>query len=112
MATMDVYKKEAMFDKATQIANYWQDGLHSLKDLPCVIDIRNYGLLGAVDIEPSKEGVGKRGFDIYNESYFNQDLMFKLSVDTVTLSPPLIIEKKHIDELVDKLARAIKNVCN
>lgn len=108
LAALDVYKEQNLFEKAKELSNYWQDGLHSLKELPHVIDIRNYGLMGAIEFEPIEGHIGKRGMNIFNEAFFNQDLLVRVTGDILALSPPLIIEKHHIDELVTKLEMAIK----
>ena len=93
----------------TAIADYWRDGLHSLKGLPNVVDIRNVGLMGAVEVAPRKEGVGARGYDVMVDC-FNNGLYLRMSGDSFAMSPPLIVEKSHIDDMVSILGDAIKRV--
>ena len=108
LATLDVYAEHNLFEKAKTLSSYWQEALHSLKELPYVIDIRNYGLMGAIEFSSIDNAFGKRATAIFNEAFFNQNLLIRVTGDTVALSPPLIIEKEHIDELVTKLAAAIR----
>ena len=90
-------------------ADYWRDGLHSLKGLPNVVDIRNVGLMGAVEVAPRKDGVGARGYDVMVDC-FNNGLYLRMSGDSFAMSPPLIVEKSHIDDIVSILGDAIKRV--
>ncbi|MDH4584091.1 aspartate aminotransferase family protein [Pseudomonas sp. BN415] len=107
LATLDIYQGERLFDRAIELERYWQDALLSLKDLPNVIDIRAAGLVGGVQLAPAAEGVGKRGFQVF-EQCFHDDLMVRVTGDTIAMSPPLIVEKEQIDILVGKLADSIR----
>ncbi|MGH8354335.1 MAG: aspartate aminotransferase family protein [Pseudomonas sp.] len=107
LATLDIYQRDRLFQQAVELESYWQDALLGLKDLPHVIDIRAVGLVAGVQLAPSAEGAGKRGFQVF-ERCFQDDLLIRVTGDTIALSPPLIIEKEQIDSLVDKLADAIR----
>ncbi len=107
LATLDIYQRDRLFDSAIELEGYWQDALHSLQGLPNVIDIRAVGLVGGVQLAPSAEGVGKRGYQVF-ERCFHNDLMVRVTGDTLAMSPPLIVEKAQIDTLVEKLAEAIQ----
>ena len=74
-----------------------------------VIDIRNVGLMGAVEVAPRKDGVAARGYDVMVDC-FNRGLYLRMSGDSFAMSPPLIVEKSHIDEMVSILGDAIKRV--
>jgi beta-alanine--pyruvate transaminase len=106
LATLDLYRDERLFEQAIELESYWQDGLHSLRELPNVIDIRAVGLVGGVQLAPSDAGAGKRGYQVFEQCY-QDDLLVRVTGDTIALSPPLIVEKAHIDSLVEKLADAI-----
>jgi beta-alanine--pyruvate transaminase len=82
--------------------------VHSLKDLPHVIDIRNIGLIGAIEFEPVPGEPGKRAHERFVEA-FNRGLLVRATGDIIALSPPLIIEKKEIDQLVDILSGVLKS---
>ncbi|UTW09786.1 aspartate aminotransferase family protein [Pseudomonas benzenivorans] len=107
LATLDIYREEELFERAIELESYWQDALHSLQGLPNVIDIRAVGLVGGVQLAPSNQGVGQRGYQVF-EQCFRDDLMVRVTGDTLAMSPPLIVEKGQIDTLVEKLAGAIR----
>jgi beta-alanine--pyruvate transaminase len=107
LATLDIYQRDQLFDRALALEGYWQDALHSLRELPNVIDIRAIGLVGGVQLAPSGQGAGKRGFQVF-EQCFQNDLLVRVTGDTIALSPPLIVEKAQIDSLVEKLADSIR----
>jgi beta-alanine--pyruvate transaminase len=109
LATLDIYKDEQLLTRGASMAEYWRDGLHSLKGLPNVIDIRNVGLMGAVELAPRKDAPGVRGYELMVDC-FNNGLYFRQSGDAVAVSPPLIVERSHIDEMVSILGDAIKRV--
>jgi beta-alanine--pyruvate transaminase len=101
--------EDGLLTGGATLADYWQDGLHSLKGLPNVIDIRNVGLMGAVEVSPRKDAPGARGYDLMVDCY-NRGLYFRQSGDSLAVSPPLIVERSHIDEMVSILGDAIKRV--
>ena len=81
--------------------------MHSLKDKPNVIDVRNLGLIGAVELEPIAGKPTKRAFDAFLEC-FEKGVLIRTTGDIIALSPPLIIEKSHIDELVGTLGDVLE----
>jgi beta-alanine--pyruvate transaminase len=105
LAVQDIFEKEDIFNRVKQISPYFQEALHSLKDLDCVENIRGYGLLGGVDIR-KKDKPGKAGFQVYKTCYEN-GLNLKATGDALVLAPPFISEKKHIDEIFDKIRKSI-----
>jgi beta-alanine--pyruvate transaminase len=109
LATLDIYKDEGLLTRAASLSGYFGDALHQLKGLPNVIDIRNEGLMGAVELAPRADGVGTRGYDVMVDC-FNRGLYLRMSGDSFAMSPPLIVEKSHIDEMVSILGDAIKRV--
>jgi len=108
IATQRIYRDEGLLTRAGEIGDYWADAVHSLKGLPHVIDLRNLGLIGAVELEPIPGKPGARGFDVFVRA-FEKGLLARVTGDIIALSPPLIIERGHIDELVGKLAEAIRD---
>jgi beta-alanine--pyruvate transaminase len=109
LATLDIYQREGLLTRGAELAGYWEDALHSLKGLPHVIDIRNIGLVGAVELEPIAGEPAKRAFAAFVDAY-EQGITIRTTADTIAMSPPLIIEKGQIDFLIDKLAAVIKAV--
>lgn len=106
LATLETYKEEGLFERARDIAPYWEDGLHSLKDCPNVIDIRNIGLIGAIELEPIAGEPTKRAFSAFLKAY-DDGLLIRTTGDTIAMSPPLIVEKHQIDEIFDKLRKIL-----
>jgi len=109
LATLDIYEREGLLNRASgEIGQYFEQGLHSLKDIDSIIDIRNYGLIGAVQF--AEESHGKPiGFDILKRCY-DKGVMVRSMGNTIALSPPLIIEKHHIDLIVDTLGQVAKEL--
>jgi beta-alanine--pyruvate transaminase len=105
LAVQDIFEKEDIFKRVKEMSPYFQDALHSLKDLDCVESIRGYGMMGGVDIR-MRNKPGKAGFQIYKACYAN-GVNFKATADALVLAPPYVCEKKHIDEIFDKLRKGI-----
>ena len=105
LAVQDIFEKENIFNRVKEISPYFQEALYSLKDLDCVENIRGYGLLGGVDIK-TKDKPGKAGFQVYKACYEN-GVNLKATGDALVLAPPFISEKKHIDEIFDKIRKSI-----
>ncbi|GES45640.1 aspartate aminotransferase family protein [Rhizobium dioscoreae] len=108
LATLDTYKEEGLLTRAAELSDYWADALHSLKDCPNVIDIRNTGLIGAIELDPIAGEPTKRAFTAFLKTY-EKGLLIRTTGDIIALSPPLIIEKHHIDELFGKLREILQN---
>ncbi|MBY6120333.1 aspartate aminotransferase family protein [Mameliella alba] len=102
IATLDTYREEGLFERCAKLAPYWQEALHSLADARHVIDIRNEGLIGAVELEPIAGQPTKRAFDAFLKAY-DKGILIRTTGDIIAMSPPLIISREQIDQLVDTL---------
>ncbi|MBF9049583.1 aminotransferase class III-fold pyridoxal phosphate-dependent enzyme [Roseobacter sp. HKCCD9010] len=102
LATLETYREDGLFERASDLAGYWEDGLHSLRDCPHVIDIRNMGLIGAVELEPIAGEPTKRAFQAFLDCY-EKGVLIRTTGDIIAMSPPLIIEKPQIDQLFGTL---------
>ena len=109
IATQEIYRKEGLLTRANDMAGYWADGVHSLKGLPHVIDLRNLGLIGAVELDPIPGKPGLRGYNTFVRA-FEQGLLIRVTGDIVAMSPPLIIEKQHIDQIFGILGGVLKEL--
>ncbi len=107
LATLEIYAEEGLLTRGAGLADYWQEALHSLKGAPNVIDIRNLGLVGAVELASRKDAPGARAYDIFVEC-FKKGLLIRVTGDVIALSTPLIIEKEQIDTIISVLGDAIK----
>jgi beta-alanine--pyruvate transaminase len=110
LATLDVYREEGLFERAREMEPAWADAIMSLKGEPNVVDIRTVGMVGAIDLAPRADGVGKRAFEAMDRLFREEGLMVRTAADTIAFSPPLIITESQIGELVDKLRRGIRAV--
>jgi beta-alanine--pyruvate transaminase len=107
LATLDVYSKEGLLTRAASLSPQWENAVHSLRGLPHVIDIRNYGLIGAVEMEARTGKPGARGFEVFLKC-FERGVMVRQTGDTIAMSPPLIIEQKQIERIVETLGAVIR----
>ena len=82
---------------------------HSLRGLPHVIDVRNYGLILGLELESIPGKVGARAFDIFVKC-FERGLLVRQSGDILALSPPLIIERAQIDQIFTVLAQVLRGL--
>jgi beta-alanine--pyruvate transaminase len=109
IAAEGIYRNERLFERGEQLKGIWEDAVHSLRDLPNVIDVRNVGLIAAIELAPRPDAPGKRGYDALVNA-FERGALIRVTGDTIALSPPLIIEPKQIDELVTTLRGVIQTV--
>ncbi|RZS82628.1 aspartate aminotransferase family protein [Phyllobacterium myrsinacearum] len=109
LATLDTYEEEGLLTRAAELSDYWADALHALKGLPHVIDIRNLGLIGAIELEPISGAPTKRAFQAFLDAY-EKGVLIRTTGDIIALSPPLIITKGQIEHLFDTLADVLKNL--
>lgn len=108
IATMGIYEREQLFERARALESYWEDAVHMLRQAPNVADIRNIGLVGGIELKPLEGRPGARASDVYRRA-FEGGLLVRTTGDTIALSPPLIISEAQIDEIVEKLGDAIAN---
>jgi beta-alanine--pyruvate transaminase len=109
LATLEVYDEEALFARAADLESYWENAVHGLKGLPAVIDIRNLGLVAGIELEPRAGAPGARAMDVFHKC-FDDGLLVRVTGDVIALSPPLIVSTAQIDEIMEKLAAALKSV--
>ena len=109
VATLDLFKAEGLFQRAAEMAPYWEDAAHSLKGLPHVIDIRNLGLIVGIELEPMPGKPTARAFEAFLRAY-QKNILIRTTGDTIAMSPPLIIEKKQIDELFGTVREILKTL--
>ncbi len=107
LATLEVYAEEGLLTRGAQLADHWQEALHSLKGASNVIDIRNLGLVGAIELSSREGAPGARAYDVFVDC-FKKGLLIRVTGDVIALSPPLIVEKEQIDTIVSIIGDAIK----
>jgi len=110
LATLDLYRDEGLFERSKKIEPYFAAQAMGLKGHGLVQDIRTIGLAAAFDLAPVDGLPGKRGFDAMRTAFHDENLMVRVSGDTIAFSPPLIAEEAHIDEIFETFGRALEKV--
>jgi beta-alanine--pyruvate transaminase len=108
-ATLDVYEEEGLFARARELAPYFEQAVHALREMPNVIDIRNIGLVAGIELEPKPGKPTERAFKTFLKCY-EKGVLIRTTGDIIALSPPLIISKQQIDELVGVLGATLREV--
>ncbi len=109
LGTLATYADEGLLTPSQTLQDYFAKGVHSLKGLPNVIDTRNIGLVGAIELAPMPGEPTKRAFSAFLDC-FERGVLIRTTGDIIALSPPLIVEKSHIDQFIDVIGAAIKRV--
>lgn len=109
LATLDIYREEGLFDKAIELGQYWQDAAFSLQGKRHVIDVRTIGLIAGIELEPRPNAPTKRATELF-QTCFDNGLLVRATGDIIALSPPLILEKSHIDEMFGRIADVLDNI--
>ncbi|MDX2274074.1 MAG: aspartate aminotransferase family protein [Hyphomonadaceae bacterium] len=109
IATLDVMRDENLFQRAADLSPYWEDALHALRDARHVIDIRNLGLIGGVELEPRPGAASKRALEAFNGA-FDKGVLIRVTGDIIAFSPPLVIEKAQIDQIVSVVRDVLSKI--
>src|SRR5205823_14096954 len=109
LATLELYRTEGLFERAASLAPYWENAVHSLRGSRHVIDLRNIGLVGAVELEPRVAAAGARGFETFLKC-FEAGVLVRVTGDTIALSPPLIVAEAEIDRMFETLGDVLRRV--
>ncbi|MBU9185750.1 aminotransferase class III-fold pyridoxal phosphate-dependent enzyme [Burkholderia multivorans] len=107
LAALEVYQSEGLLTRAAELEAYWAAAAHKLRELPGVLDIRNIGLLAAIDLTPDSSAAGKRAYAVHR-ACLRRNVLIRASGDTMLLSPPLVVSHAEIDEMFDALASSIR----
>ncbi|HLT90903.1 MAG TPA: aspartate aminotransferase family protein [Woeseiaceae bacterium] len=107
LAALDVYLGEGLFERARALEKTWEDALHGLRGEPHVIDIRNYGLIGAVELEPIAGQPTARALKVFRDC-FDAGVIVRTTGDTIAFSPPLTIDESGIEQIVDTVRSALR----
>lgn len=109
LAVLDIYKNEGLFDRVKDLAPYWENAIHSLKGTKHVTDLRNVGLVGAIELESRPGKPGARAMDAFLKAY-EKGMLIRVTGDIIAMSPPFIVEKSHIDQAVSIMADVLKSI--
>jgi beta-alanine--pyruvate transaminase len=109
LATLDIYKKEKLLTRGAELAAQWEELMHGLKALPHIADVRTLGLVAGIELEPRPDAPGARGHEVYLKC-FQDGLLIRVTGDIIALSPPLILERDHMEIMAAKLTKALRQV--
>ncbi len=107
IASMDLQRADDLPGRVREIEPYWQQAMHSLRGLPNVVDIRDAGLIAGIELQPRPGKPTERAFQVFGRC-FDNGLLIRTTGDIIALSPPLIIERHHVDRIVETLSDAIR----
>ena len=107
VATLEVYAVEGTFAQARSLERHFEDALHSLADHPLVTDVRNFGLMGGVDLAARPGAAGARGLEVHKRCYWEQDLVVRNGMDTLQFSPFLNARPEDITMTVEKIRQVL-----
>jgi beta-alanine--pyruvate transaminase len=110
LATLDLYRDEGLFERAAKLEPVFADAAMGLKGLPGVLDIRTVGLTAGIDLASRPDAFGARAYDAMDRAFHDEGVMVRITGDTLTLTPPLIVSEAQIGEIFDKVGRVIKAV--
>jgi beta-alanine--pyruvate transaminase len=110
LAMLDIFAKDRLIERAHQMSAYFADAVHALSDLACVADIRSYGMLAAVELQPQPGAApGARGHEVQKRLY-DSGVHLKSTGESLILAPPLVAERAHVDEIVGKVRAVLAHV--
>ena len=107
LATLETYAEDGLLTRAQQVQGYFAEAIHALRGEPHVIDVRNIGLVGGIELAPLPGEPAKRAFGVFLDCYA-EGVLLRTTGDTIALSPPLIIEREHIDRIVGTIRAALR----
>jgi beta-alanine--pyruvate transaminase len=109
LATLATYAEEGLLTRAGELQGYFGECMHALKHEPNVIDVRNIGLVTGIELSPRAGEPGKRAYEVFTDC-FQQGVLIRVTGDIIALSPPLIVQREQIDQIVDTLRTALRRV--
>jgi beta-alanine--pyruvate transaminase len=109
LASLEVYRRDGLFTRVKSLASHWEDAIHALRAKPNVIDIRNIGLMGAIELAPRADAPGARGYEVLVKA-LKAGLLIRATGDIIALSPPLIISEDEIGKLFDILGGVLDDL--
>ena len=110
LATLDVYRDERLFERALALEPKFADAAMGLRGLPNVLDIRTVGLVAGIDLASKPDGFGKRAYAAMEKAFGDEGVLFRITGDTIALTPPLIMSEDDIAQIFGKVARVIEAV--
>ena len=110
LAALDLYRDEGLFERAKRLEPLYADAAMTLKGLPGVLDVRAIGIAAGVDLAPRPGAPGERGYEAMERAFHDEDLVIRITGDTLAIAPPLIVSEAEIGEIFEKVGRVIRAV--
>jgi len=110
IAALDAYAEEGTFEQARALEPHFEDALHSLADHPLVTDVRNFGLMGGVDLAPRPGAAGARGLEVHKRCFWEEDLVVRNGMDILQFSPFLNSRPEDITMTVEKVRKVLDDL--
>ena len=110
LATLGLYREEGLFERAASLAPYFEDAVHSLRGAPHVVDVRSLGIVAGIELESRPGKPGARAFEAFTRCFSDENVLIRTTGDIIALSPPLIVEKEQIDEIVGSIKSVLERV--
>jgi beta-alanine--pyruvate transaminase len=107
IATMELHRSEDLPGRARAVEAEWQEAAHAMRGLPHVTDVRDFGLIAGIEMESRPGAAGQRALDVFRRC-FDDGVLVRVTGDIVALSPPLIVERPHLDRIFGTLSDAIR----
>jgi beta-alanine--pyruvate transaminase len=110
LAALDLYRDENLFERAKQLESGFADAAMTLKGLPGVLDVRTVGLSAGIDLAARAGAAGERGYEAMERAFHDEDLVIRITGDTLAVAPPLIVSEAQIAEIFEKVGRVVQAV--
>ena len=110
LATLKLYRDEGIFERAAALIPAWEAAMHSLQGEPHVVDIRNIGMVGAIEMATRDGTVGARSMDAMNGCFWDENLLVRITGEIIALSPPLIVSESQIGEIIERVRRVLRRL--
>ena len=112
IATIEAANEEGLYERGRNLTPIWEDALHSLKGTRHVIDIRNIGLMGGVEIDlgdrPKDEM--SRTLEAFDRLFFEKDLTLRFTNDVLEFCPALIASEEEIEQIVTRVRDILEDI--
>ena len=109
LASLDIYKREQLFERAASLSGAFEDAAHALQGQPHVIDVRNLGLVAGIELAPRPGAPGARAAEVFQKC-FDKGVMLRYTGDIIAISPPLIIEENQINQIFSTMSDVLKTI--
>jgi beta-alanine--pyruvate transaminase len=109
VATLDLYRREGLFERANNLAPKFEAAAHALRDAKHVKDIRNLGLVAGIELESRDGAPGARAYEVFLKC-FEAGVLVRYTGDILAFSPPLIINEEEIARIFSTVRNALATV--